>query len=215
MTLRTKLSFVAFASFALFACSTSTNEDATDQSDSAFEESEALACGETYARKFYVGLAGRACADVPGYRGKWVAAPLEDGAPGRVCTMTWDGEWRSRADVDALRKLVTYPDVMTAACGSGPNVDHGYLTPIPRDHVHMYAGANGCDVCGELRDGDGSIVVVLPPDRTTEKQIDVGVSDGTTLAFQIHAADDARAVDVQLPALPAGLSYVASSLTVH
>lgn len=214
MTLRSKLSFVAFASLALFACSTSTtNEDPANEDGVDAEESEVRACSETYARKFYVTLASRSCADVVGHRGKWIASSLEE-TDDAVCTMTWQGEKYSRADMDALRAFVKETDAMTAACGSSAFPDVGSLTPIPRLDVIGMIGANGCDVCGKIR-RDGKIIVVLPPYRTASKQFEVPVSDGTSRAFQINAAEGARAVTVQLPALPAGVTYSASRVTVY
>lgn len=220
MTLRTTLSFAAFASLALFAsaCSTSTTDDPNqnandDERDVEFEESEVRACSETYARKFLVTLDGRSCGDVEGRRGKWIASPLEEGAADSVCTMTWNGEKYSRADMEALRAFVTQQDAMTAACGSGPTIGDAYLTPIPRLDVVGMIGANGCDVCGKLR-RDGKIIVVLPPYRTASKQFEVPLSDGTSRAFQINAAEGARAVSVQLPPPPAGTTYTATRVTI-
>lgn len=236
MTFRTKLSLAAIASFALFACSTSTDttsrdpssEDgseanvgeprnagqADDEGDIAFAESELRACNETYSRKWFLSLDGRACADIPGYQGTWIATALDDSASDSVCTMTWQGEKYSRADMDALRAFVTEREAMTAACGSSAVVDVGSLTPIPHIDVLAHIGANGCDVCGKLR-RDGKIIVVLPPFRTTLKQFQVPLSDGTSKAFQINAAEGAKAVAVQLPSLPAGVTYSASRVTVY
>lgn len=214
MTLRTKLSFAAFASLALFACSTSTSDDeSADERDVDFEESEIRACSETYARKFLVTLDGRSCGDVEGRRGTWIASSLEEGAADSVCTMEWKGEKYSRADMDALRAFVTQEDAMTAACGSGPTIGDAYLTPIPQLDVVGMIGANGCDVCGKLR-RDGRIIVVLPPYRTASKQFEVPLSDGSSRAFQINAAEGARAVSVQLPPPPAGTTYTASRVTI-
>jgi hypothetical protein len=215
MTLRTKLSFAAFASFALFACAASTEDPVKDEGEIDFEESEVRACSETYARKFFVTLDGRSCTDVVGRRGAWIASALEEGATDSVCTMTWQGEKYSRADVDALRAFVKDRDVMTAACGgSSTKIDDAILTPIPQLDVLGMIGANGCDVCGKLR-RDGKIIVVLPPYRTVSKQFEVPLSDGTSRAFQIEAAEGARAVSVQLPALPEGVTYAASRVTVY
>ena len=210
--MRTNLSFIAFASIALFACSTSTSDEPNaDERDVDFEESEVRACSETYARKYFVTLDGRSCGDVEGRRGKWIATALEDGASDSVCTVEWKGERYSRADVDALRVFVKQTDVMTAACDKP---DLGYLTPIPQLDVIGMIGANGCDVCGKLR-RDGKIIVVLPPYRTASKQFEIPLSDGTSRAFQVNAAEGARAVAVQLPALPAGVTYAASRVTVY
>lgn len=218
MPLRTQLSLAAFASLALFAsaCSTSTTteEESADERDVDFEESEVRACSETYARKFLVTLDGRSCGDVEGRRGKWIASSLEEGTTDSVCTMEWKGEKYSRADMDALRAFIAQRDVMTAACGSGPTIGDAYLTPIPQLDVVGMIGANGCDVCGKLR-RDGKIIVVLPPYRTASKQFEVPLSDGTSRAFQINAAEGARAVSVHLPALPAGVTYAASRVTVY
>jgi hypothetical protein len=218
MSLRTKLSFAAlasFASFGLFACSTSTDDPAEkDDAEVEFEESEVRACSETYARQFFVTLDGRSCSEVVGLRGKWVASSLEEGAKDSVCTMTWEGEKYSRADMDALRAFVKQTDAMTAACGSSSSIGNAYLTPIPHLDVIAHIGANGCDVCGKVR-RDGKIIVVLPPYRTGSKQFEVPLSDGTSRAFQIEAAEGARAVRVQLPELPAGVTYAASRVTVY
>ena len=235
MTFRTKLALAAVASLALFACSTSSTDPtsaasgsntadgerpavADGESDSedeiAFAESELRACSESYARKWFVSLDGRACADVVGYRGKWIATALDDSAKDNVCTMTWQGEKYSRADMDALRAFVTEREAMTAACGSSAVVDVGSLTPIPHIDVISHIGANGCDVCGKLR-RDGKIIVVLPPFRTSLKQFQIPLSDGTSKAFQINAAEGAKAVAVQLPALPDGVTYAASRVTVY
>jgi hypothetical protein len=235
MTLRTTASLAAIASLALFACSSSTdttggdrngdetgegnvgspryNGESGDEGDTAFAESELRACNESYSRKWFVSLDGRSCADVPGHRGRWVAAALEDGATDSVCTMTWQGEKYSRADMDALRAFVTEREAITAACGSSAVVDVGSLTPIPHIDILAHIGANGCDVCGKLR-RDGKIIVVLPPYRTALKQFEVPLSDGTSKAFQINAAEGAKAVAVQLPALPEGVTYAASRVTV-
>jgi hypothetical protein len=213
--MRTKLSFIAFASIALFACEASTNDEpSADERDVDFEESEVRACSETYARKFFVTLDGRSCGDVEGRRGTWIATALEDGASDSVCTVEWKGEKYSRADMDALRAFVKQTDAMTAACGPSSSVGDAYLTPIPHLDVVGMIGANGCDVCGKLR-RDGRIIVVLPPYRTASKQFEIPLSDGTSRAFQINAAEGARAVAVQLPALPAGVTYAASRVTVY
>lgn len=236
MTFRTQLALASIASVALFACSTqstdlsSTGSDAkdtngerpvvagggesSDEEDVAFAESELRSCGEAYARKWFVSLDGRSCADVSGDRGKWIATALDDSANDSVCTMTWQGENYSRADMDALRAFVTEREAMTAACGSSAVVDVGSLTPIPHVDILGYIGANGCDVCGKLR-RDGKIIVVLPPYRTTLKQFEVPLSDGTSKAFQINAAAGAKAVAVKLPELPAGVTYAASRVTVY
>jgi hypothetical protein len=235
MTFRIKLALAFFASFAVFACSTSdadptsTGPDSTntggeppavaDDSESssedeiAFAETELRACNESYARKWFVSLDGRACADVPGYRGKWIAMAVDDGAMDSVCTMTWQGEKYSRADMDALRAFVKETDAMTAACGS-TGIGDAYLTPIPQLDVIAQIGANGCDVCGKLR-RDGKIIVVLPPFRTASRQFEVPLSNGKRQAFQINAAQGAKAVAVQLPALPEGVTYAASRVTVY
>lgn len=218
--MRTKLSFFAFsslASLALSACSTSTSTSANEQPESEdveWEESEVRACSETYARKFFVTLDGRSCADVPGRRGAWISTALEEDALDSVCTMEWRGEKYSRADMDALSAFVQEKDAMTAACGGSATIGDAYLTPIPHLDVVGHIGANGCDVCGKLR-RDGRIIVVLPPYRTASKQFEIPLSDGTTRAFQIEAAEGARAVSVQLPELPAGVTYAASRVTVY
>lgn len=208
---RTKLSLLAFASFALVACSV--EEPANDDADVEFEQSEVRACSETYARKFFVTLDGRSCGDIEGRRGKWVATALEESATDSVCTMSWQGEKYSRADMDALRAFVKETDAMTAACGSSASPAEGYLTPIPQLDALGMIGANGCDVCGKLR-RDGKIVVVLPPYRTASKQFEVPLSDGTSRAFQINAPEGARAVSLQLPPPPAGTQYTASRVTI-
>jgi len=212
-SMRTQLSFLAFASLALFACSTSTNEDGDGDDAVDAEESEVRACSDGYARKFYVTLDNRSCGDVPAYRGKWIAQPLEGDAKDSVCTMTWQGEKYSRADMDALRAFVKQTDRMTAACGSS-KPDIGALTPIPQLDVIGMIGANGCDVCAKIR-RDGKIIVILPPWGVASKQFEVPLSNGTSRAFQIVAPEGARAVSVQLPALPAGVTYAASRVTVY
>lgn len=209
--MRTKLSFFAIASLALVACQSANDESAEDVDR---EEGEVRACSEDYARKFFVTLDGRSCGDVVGHRGAWIASPLEEGAADSVCTMEWRGEKYSRADMDALRAFVKEKDAMTAACGSGASIGDAYLTPIPHLDVVGMIGANGCDVCGKLR-RNGKIIVVLPPFRTAAKQFEVPLSDGTSRAFQIQAPEGARAVSVQLPELPSGVTYAASRVTVY
>jgi hypothetical protein len=149
MIFRTPLFFVALASLGLVACSSDTTDGSTDDDQRAFEESEIRACSESYARRYFVTLEGRGCVDVPGNRGSWVAAPLEDSADS-VCTMSWQGEKFSRADTDALRAFVKQMDVMTAACGSNADLHVGTLTPITTFDRVIFAGANGCDVCGKV-----------------------------------------------------------------
>ncbi len=212
MNRRTSLSFVAL-SLALSACSSSSapaDGDAVLDAD----ESEVRACSESYARKWVVTLRDRACANVEGAHGTWVAVPLEEGASDAVCTMTWEGERYSRADMDALRAFVRVNvDAMVPTC-SGAVVDVGALTPIP--HIDMLAqvGANGCDVCGKLR-RDGKIIVILPPFLTSLRQFEVPLTDGTARAFQVDAPPGAHAVSVQLPPPPPGAQYAASRVTVY
>jgi hypothetical protein len=213
--MRTKLSLLLLLSAAsITACSTSTNDEPANDGDVDSDESEVRACNDLYARKFFVTLDGRSCGDVEGRRGKWVATQLEEGAKDSVCTMTWQGEKYSRADMDALRAFVKQTDAMTAACGSNDKPDLGYLTPIPQLDAIGMIGAHGCDVCGKIR-RDGKIIVVLPPFRTASKQFEVPLSDGTSRAFQIEAPEGARAVSVQLPALPAGVTYAASRVNIQ
>jgi hypothetical protein len=103
---------------------------------------------------------------------------------------------------------------MTAACGSSSTPDLGYLTPIDQLDAIGMIGANGCDVCGKLR-RDGKIIVVLPPYRTASRQFEVPLSDGTSQAFQIEAPEGARAVSLQLPPPPDGLTYTATKVVVY
>lgn len=213
MIRRTSIAVLVALPFALFACSSS-NEQAGGEGALDADESEVRACNESYARQWVVTLKDRSCADVTGVRGKWVAAPLESGAIDAVCTMTWQGERYSRADMDALRAFVRVNvDAMVPTC-SGAVVDVGSLTPIPHVDIMAQVGANGCDVCGKLR-RDGKIIVVLPPFRTSLRQFEVPLSDGTSRAFQIEAPPGARAVAVQLPPAPAGVAYTASRVTVY
>ncbi len=212
MNRRTSFSLVAL-SVALFACS-SPSEQVEGDGMLDTDESEVRACNEGYARTWVVTLRDRACADVEGLRGKWIAAPLEEGAIDAVCTMTWQGERYSRADMDALRAFVRVNvDAMVPSC-SGAVVDVGALTPIPHIDILAQVGANGCDVCGKLR-RDGKIIVVLPPFRISLKQFEVPLTDGTSRAFQIDAPPGARAVSVALPPPPSGTQYAASRVTVY
>lgn len=203
------LLFLSGLPLAAAACSSSPDEGALEES-----ESEVHACSDTYARRWFVTLRDRACVDVPAYRGTWIASPLESDTTDAACTMTWEGERYSRADMDALRAFVDVNvEAMVPAC-SGAIPDVGALTPIP--HIDMLAqvGANGCDVCGRLR-RDRKVVVILPPFRTALRQFEVPLTDGTSRAFQIEAPASSKAVTVQLPELPEGVAYAASRVTVY
>lgn len=205
MKLRTSLSLVALSAVA-FACSSSDGTHADDgSSDEA--ESEVRACSPTYARKWFVSMRAGSCHDVPGDKGTWVASPLAADMPDSFCTMEWQGEKYSRADIDALRAFVGpyMTNAMTPAC-SGAVSNVGSLTEIPHLDNVILAGANGCDVCGILRH-DGSMVVILPPERTALKEFEVSLTDGTQRSFKIEAPDGARALSLQLPAAPAGVQY--------
>jgi len=177
-------------------------------------ESEVRACSATYSRTWFVTLKERSCKDVEGDRGTWVAEPVDASISDSICTMRWEGERYSRADIDALRQSITdWQETMTPACSSAIH-DHGTVTAIPGFDFVAQIGANGCDVCGRLGH-DGRIIVVLPPERTRLREFQVDLSNGQVQTYKINASNAARVMQLQLPAPPAGAQYKAGPIHIE
>lgn len=164
----------------------------------------------TNPRSYYATLTepGARCEAIAARRGQWIPEPLFKDAPADVqistCAYAWKGEKYSRPDRDAIYGELGYSNGLTPSCGASSAPEIGALTPIPYVEDWTQAGSVGCDVCGILK--RGNVWVILPPDRSFRKQLQVQLSNGDTRAFQIQPTD-ARALMIQLPAAPRGTSY--------
>jgi len=218
---------MSMASLVIAGCTSSTSDDGangangnggsveTDESAASTDDEIRASCNSP--RRYFVTYAdGRACAPIPGRRGRWLPEKLFADAPDEVqsatCAYRWSGAKYSRADGDALKASVGLTGGVAPACGDSSEPEIGLLEQIPYVDNWTQAGSVGCDVCGVLR--RGRIWVILPPEKIALKQFEVQLSNGETRAFQIQGTR-AGAVSVTLPPPPAGTSYKQGRVHVY
>jgi hypothetical protein len=112
----------------------------------------------------------------------------------------------------AIEARVTFPSALTPACGTASTPEVATLQPIPHLSNLGHAGAAGCDVCGQLR--HDKLWVVLPPERTWSRELEVRLDDGSRVAFQIQNVA-ARALSITLPPPPAGRQYRSGRVSIY
>jgi len=204
------------AALAAAGCSGDVVEASGEEGDEvASSEAEVRASCNSPRRYFAVRREG-ACVEVAGYRGRWVPEPIFADAPETMnagtCAYRWVGRKYSRADGAALARTIGAYDALAPACGSGSLPDIAELRPIDSMDIHGMAGSVGCDVCGIVK--KDRLLAVLPPDRIRSGQFAIRTSDGGYKMFQIEGAES-RAVSIELPALPEGVTYEQGRIGIY